>query len=381
MKNALAMIPNAPDAHETIELMRPLLPKAEAILPYLRQIDQNRWYSNFGPLEREFRSRTAKYFSLPEEAVLPCSNATSGLTSVLNAMNRPKQSFCLMPSWTFVATPAAAIAAEMTPYFLDVDDATWALDPAHVKSVLKTFKGVVGAIVVVAPYGRAIDLKAWDKLAADTSIPVVIDAAAGFDAFRNASFGHVPVVFSLHATKVFGVGEGGVIVSRDAGLMRHVQEQTNFGFYTRHISTPGQNSKMSEYVAAVGLAAHDGWAERRREWSELIGLYIDVFEPLAKKHNFVLWMDRDDVTSTCSLRLSEPKADAVISQLNGHGIKARQWWDKGCHRQPAYASYPHEELKVTQAIGDSIVALPFYLDIPRHQIGVMAECLDAILSA
>ena len=51
--------------------------------------------------------------------------------------------------------------------------------------------------------------------------------------------------------------------------------------------------------------------------------------------------------------------NAVISQLQVRGIKARQWWDKGCHTQPAYAKYPHGDLSVTKMLGASVISLPF----------------------
>lgn len=372
-------LPNTPDSLEIVELMKPLLPETKHIVPYLERIDKNRWYSNFGPLEREFQQRLASGYGLTPADVVTCSSATAGMISVLRAMHRPKGSYCIMPSWTFVATPASAISAEMTPYFIDVDDKTWALDPDRVRQEIKKIKGVIGAVIPVAPYGKAIDLMAWAKFSSETSIPVAVDAAAGFDAFREAKFNHIPVVFSLHATKVMGIGEGGFIVSRDHGLMRHVQEQTNFGFYTRHISNAGINSKMSEYTAAVGLAAMDTWPEHRKRWEGLINRYLDLLEPIAEKHRLTLWLERGTVISTCSFRLPDGRADAVISQLQSRGIKARQWWDKGCHRQPAFGAYPHSDLSVTQAIGDSLVSIPFYQDIPEHQVNYIAYHLADIL--
>ena len=67
----------------------------------------------------------------------------------------------------------------------------------------------VGAVMPVVPFGCPIDVAAWDRFRASTEIPVVIDAAAGFDALVP---GAVPAVVSLHATKVLGAGEGGFVV-------------------------------------------------------------------------------------------------------------------------------------------------------------------------
>ena len=365
---------------ETVDLMRPLLPNADDIFPYLKRMDAARWYTNFGPLEQELRKRMGAHFGLTAEHVVTASSATAGLTSVFRALNVPRDSYCLVPSWTFVASPASSIGAEMIPYFMDVDEHTWSLTPALVKQRLTELPGVIGAVLVVAPFGKPVDVAAWDKFTAETSIPVVIDAASGFDGFRNVYFGRTSVVLSLHATKVLGAGEGAVIISRDTSLLRHVQEQTNFGYYTRHISIPGVNAKMSEYTAAVALAALDQWPTRRQQWVETTEHCKAALEPVAEKHQLLLWFPDDSVTTTCNIRLPSATADRVISQLQVRGIKARQWWDKGCHVQPAYSKYPHSDLSVTKALCTSVVSLPFYVDIPTHHFALVAAALDDILS-
>jgi dTDP-4-amino-4,6-dideoxygalactose transaminase len=378
---AQTLIQSEPSVFETVDLMRPLLPMAEDILPYLKRIDAARWYSNFGPLEQELRKRMGAHFGLMADQVMTASSATAGLTSVLRALNLRRDSYCLVPSWTFIASPAASIAAEMIPYFMDVDEQAWALTPERVKQRLTEVPGIIGAVLVVAPFGRPVDVAAWDRFTAETSIPVVIDAASGFDGFRTMAFGKTAVVFSLHATKVLGAGEGAVIVSRDTALLRHVQEQTNFGYYTRHISIPGVNAKMSEYTAAVALAALDLWPVRRQQWVRTTELFNATLMPVVEKHALLLWFSDDSVSTTCNIRLPHPTADRVISQLQVRGIKARQWWDKGCHRQPAYAKYPRGDLSVTEALGESVVALPFYVDMPKHHVALIASALDAVLSS
>ncbi len=377
--HAFAMETPMEQPFETIEMFRPLLPTAKDILPYLERIDAARWYSNFGPLEVSLKARLAEHFKVTPENAVTAASATAGLISVLRALNLPKDSLCIVPSWTFVATPASAIASELTPYFVDVNEDTWALDPESLKKQIPHIKGIIGAVLVVAPFGKTVDIQAWDKFTAETSIPVVVDAASCIDSFRNVKFGKTAVVFSMHATKIIGVGEGAVIISTDTGLLRHVYEQTNFGYYTRRISTPGINSKMSEYSAAVGHAALDLWPERRKQWVETTEYCKKVLEPVAKKHNLILWFPEDAVSTTCNVRLPTETADSVISQLQVRGIKARQWWDKGCIVQPAYAKYPHSDLSVTARLGRSMVSLPFYCDIPKHHLDTIAKTLDLIL--
>ncbi|MBY0408353.1 MAG: DegT/DnrJ/EryC1/StrS family aminotransferase, partial [Rickettsiales bacterium] len=168
-----------------IPVLRPKLPEAERILPYLKQMDASRWYSNYGPLVNAFELRAAEMLHAASGQTVMVANGTVGLTVALQALNVARGSCCLMPSWTFTATPAAAIAAGLQPYFLDVDKITQALSPEQVKVKLEMIKEEVGAVIAVAPYGAPVDVAAWDRFTQETGIPVVIDAAAGFDALAG----------------------------------------------------------------------------------------------------------------------------------------------------------------------------------------------------
>src|SRR5262245_45514864 len=107
-----------------IPIMRPLLPSAEQLLPYLTRIDGARIYTNFGPLANLLEGRLATRFGLPDEGVVTVANATLGLALALAAQDPPPGSLCVLPAWTFVASAHAAVMAGLTPYFVDVDPGT-----------------------------------------------------------------------------------------------------------------------------------------------------------------------------------------------------------------------------------------------------------------
>ncbi len=248
---------------------RPKLPTADAILPYLRQIDANQYYSNFGPMVNEVEARLAARFGVPAECVTTVSNATSGLIAALAAEARTRSrnvndgpAFCLLPAWTFVATLHAVLAAGLEPYLLDVDEETWQLTPEAVEHALGRIPGQPVAVVPVSPFGRPVDMAAWDALSERTGLAVVADAAAAFD---RGTVGRNPAVFSLHATKILAAGEGGFVVSTDAELIQEIRKCINFGFFGERVArSRAINGKMSEYHAAVTLAALDAWPETRR---------------------------------------------------------------------------------------------------------------------
>src|ERR1041385_427161 len=222
----------------TIPVMRPKLPAAGRLAPYLDKIDRAQIYSNFGPLAQALEERLAAHYGVVDGTDCTVANATLGLTLALAEQGAAPGTLCAMPAWTFIASAHAATMAGLVPYFGDVDPETWALEPDQMDEVISRAPGPVGAVMPVVPFGQPIDVAGWDRFHARTKLPVVIDAAAAFDSITP---GNGPAVVSLHATKVFGTGEGGFVMSTDAALKRRIRARTNFGFDgTREAMVPAR---------------------------------------------------------------------------------------------------------------------------------------------
>jgi dTDP-4-amino-4,6-dideoxygalactose transaminase len=356
-----------------IKVLEPRLPTVDAIAPYLREIDSTRWYTNFGPLVRRFEQRLAEHFGIPDGGVVAVANGTLGLTLALRALECQPGGFCLVPSWSFVATAHAVLAAGLTPYFIDVDPDTWAITPDCVRNALRDVAGPVVAVIPVAPFGASLDSEAWDAFGEETAIKVVADAAASFDSARPM---RVPTMISLHATKVFGVGEGGVVVSTDLEVIDAIRALSNFGFAgTRESKVPAFNAKLSEYAAAVGLAALDVWPETRISFAALTASYTEMLAATSGIRPAPGFGD-GTVSSTCNVELGNGSADAVGALLADHGIGTRQWWGAGCHSQAAFAACPHGELSVTDHLANTVLGLPFHLGVGAQDVKRLSEMLQ-----
>jgi len=90
-----------------VPIMRPKLPSAARLAPYLRAIDSSRVYSNFGPLAVEFEKRLAARYGLFGASVTTVANATLGLALALTAQGVRAGTLCAIPAWTFVASALA----------------------------------------------------------------------------------------------------------------------------------------------------------------------------------------------------------------------------------------------------------------------------------
>lgn len=359
---------------QTIPVMRPKLPVADRITPYLRQIDGSRIYSNFGPLARSMEARLAENFGVPENSVCSVANATVGLALALIAQEPQPGSLCIIPAWTFAATPHAVTQAGLIPYFVDVDPETWALDPDKLAAEIAAAPGRVGAVMPVAPFGRPIDVSAWDRFRGRTGIAVVIDAAAAFDSLRP---GLVPSVVSLHATKVLGVGEGGCIASGDIELIKDLRARCNFGFFqSREARVTATNAKLSEYHAAVGLAALDEWEVARKEWVAVADEYAHALQG-SNRVQLQAGFGTDWIAATCVVAIADNGADRVERALGTEKIQTRRWWGRGAHDHPATRHMPRSSLYATETLAQSTIGLPFYRDLEPAAIERIAKCLHA----
>jgi len=356
--------------------MRPRLPSAAEILPYLEAIDEARWYSNYGPLVTRLEQQLARRLGMTAGGVVTTANATAGLTAALLARRAPAGSFCLMPSWTFAATAHAARAAGLIPWFHDVLRSTWALDPGAVRETLKPLAGKVGAVIAVSPFGAPLGIAPWRDLEEQTGIPVVVDAAAGFD---SAVAGPIPQVVSLHATKILGAGEGGFVATTDPELRLRLVACCNFGFLdARSAMLPALNAKMSEYHAAVALAALDAWPATRALHIRIAGWYQNALArcEIARCEAVRLQPGYGNgwATGTTNVILPRP-AEAVARHLRRGGIDTRAWWGQGCHVQPAFADCPRGPLPVTEELGASVLGLPHFPDMRERDVERVAEAL------
>jgi dTDP-4-amino-4,6-dideoxygalactose transaminase len=311
-------------------------------------------------------------------SVVTAANATVAITVALLARRVPAGSLCIVPSWTFVATPHAVRAAGLRPFFHDVDRRTWALNPDEVMETLKDAHRPVAALVVVSPFGAPLDIEAWQDFEDRTGIRVVVDAAAGFDTTRPS---RIPLVVSLHATKILGSGEGGFVSSTDSRLLERFRAGCNFGFQGERIAMlPALNAKMSEYHAAIGLASLAQWRETRQQHARITAWYREIV-PHLDRVSLQPGYGNGWVSATTSVILPPKSSARIAAHLRSAGIETKTWWGEGCHRQPAFIDCPRGGLSVTEELGARVLGLPHFPDMQKTDVERVAATLADALPA
>lgn len=352
------------------------------LLPYLHRIDASHWYSNFGPLVREFEERIGlalEDMSGRSLHVTTVNNATVGLELALTVLDLPRGSRVLVPALTFVATASAVHRAGHAPIAGDIDPETWLLTPEIARQAL--MREQYSAVIPVATFGVPIDVNAWDRFSRETGIPVIVDAAAAYG--NQRTFGEAMTVFSLHATKPLSSGEGGFVVSTSSKLIERIRRLTNFGINLGDtqevpigvVPQAGTNGKMSEYHAAIGLAALQSWNSNASRRLALFRSYMSALTPNGLEAVTVQAGSEDVVRSTLCVTFRHSRLrNTVMEKLAMHGIATRLWYCPLIPDHPAFkTSGEGAQVAVATDVAGRLLGLPFYPELNESQWGEVAD--------
>ena len=358
-----------------IPVLVPHLPLADQLLPFLRRIDSSRIYSNYGPLSREFTAALAARLTprSGEAGVTLTSSGTTAIELALRIRALPRRRFCLMPSYTFIASAHAATNAGLEPFLVDVDERSLTLTPAIALEAMRHMPAPPAAVLVISPFGAPPSLPAWEAFERQTGVPVVFDAAAAAVSIR--SVGHQPQCVSLHATKVLGIGEGGAIFCSDPDTIAAATAMTGFGFggAERLSVMRGGNYRISEYGAAIGLAVLANLETTVDRLRALTAIYASELRNLDLRLQD--GVGTEWVTMTLNVILPAHRVQAAKAKLDAAEIGWRHWWGMGCHTHPAFADLQAADLPVTTELAPRVIGIPFHDQLTPEMIGAVCECL------
>jgi dTDP-4-amino-4,6-dideoxygalactose transaminase len=283
----------------------------------------------------------------------------------------------LTPSFTFAATGLAVQAARCDPVFCDCDPETLQISVDSVARALKSVDGV-GAILLVRPFGIYSDTEELVALARRHGCQILIDAAAALGAPNARQFDNTLVeVFSLHATKCFAVGEGGLILAPPEHEV-DMRRGLNFGFAEQETVRLGANGKMSEFHAAIGLSVLDDFDDIIRRRQIVAKRYAEVLSRSAKVDR--VWPTAVSPWSFYPVLL-RPGVDlkAIIEDAANRGVELRRYY------HPLHEMrYFRDELCVgtlanTRDMASRMICMPVYSDMTDQEQEEILSLLDGLI--
>ena len=375
------------NASRKIPLVQPNPPKLSGLLPQLAAIEESGIFSNYGPvntrLEREFLELM---FHQTGACVTVC-NATIGLMSALKHVASPKPSsrnFALMPAFTFAAAAHAALWAGLTPLLCDIDEASWTPSAESEERLLQRFGADIAVIFPYATFGNCLDLDRYEAISRRYGIPVVIDAAASLGTLANdrrafgTGFAH-PVVFSMHATKAFAVGEAGLVYCANPDVIDAIRAMGNFGFgQPRSATMPGINSKLPEIMALIALAKLREFDILAAYRSEIAELYRTELPGWTFQHMRGLRHAQQFMPVLLPQPLAARRQN-IIAALADRGIGAATYFSPHLAQQPYFQqTCLADDLPNTNNIAARILSLPISDFITPEQVATVCQTLQRI---
>jgi dTDP-4-amino-4,6-dideoxygalactose transaminase len=304
------------------------------------------------------------------------ANGTDALALILRGLGIGPGDAVATVSHTAVATVAAIEMVGATPVLIDIDPATYTMDPAELDAVLRAppaFLPPIRAVIPVHLYGQPAAIEAILALAARHGIAVIEDCAQCHGAMagdRKSGTLGVAAAFSLYPTKNLGaLGDGGVIATDDAALADRIAALRQYGWKERYVSDlPGVNSRLDEVQAAilsVKLAHLDAANARRLEIAARYDAALagTGFAPPARRpgatHVFHQYVIR------CADRA------AVQAHLRALGIGTNVHYPVPVHAQPAYrgrVALGPAACRATERAAAEVLSLPMFPELTDPQV-------------
>ena len=303
---------------------------------------------------------------------IACASGTDALLLALKALNLKPGDEVITSPFTFFATAGAIHNAGGTPVFVDIDPATFNLDPER---TLAAVTPRTRAVVPVHLYGQMAAMERLLPLST-RGIPLIEDAAQAIGARRSidgewrmaGELGWV-TAYSFFPSKNLGAwGDGGMMVtSDDVAAERLRRLRLHGGAKQYHHDEIGTNSRLDTLQAAVLLAKLPhlaDWSARRRAHAAsygeaLAGLPVQV--PVVERAN-------EHIFHQYTLRV--PRRDALQAHLKARGVSSAVYYPVPLHLQPCFAhlAYRPGSLPEAERAAGEVISLPVYPELVPAQL-------------
>ncbi len=268
---------------------------------------------------------------------------------------------------TAVATVSAIESAGAIPVLVDIDPATYTIDPGKIEAAITPR---TQAIIPVHLYGAAVDLKPIIDLTRRYRLKLIEDCAQAhgtrYAGRPVGSYGDV-ACFSFYPTKNLGaIGDGGLVATSDPTIADNLRLLRQYGWRERYISEiAGWNSRLDELQAAilrVKLRHLDEDNDKRRQLAaiydeQLAGFVTTPIELSGTRHVYHLYVIR------------HPEREALMAYLREQGIGTAIHYPVPIHLQPAYRGRLGDvgSLPETEQAAREIISLPIYPELPESE--------------
>jgi perosamine synthetase len=301
------------------------------------------------------------------------NSGTSALHLALLSIGIGPGDEVIVPSFTFAATANSVALTGAKPVFVDIDPATYNIDPTLIESAITKH---TKAIQVVHLYGLPADMNAILAIAKKHDLLVVEDAAqahlASIEGKPVGTFGDA-AAFSFYPTKNMTSGEGGMIVLKKPEHAKVCKLLRNQGMEKRYQNeVVGFNLRMTDIHAAIGISQLNKihkWTRIRQDnanfLNEKISSVVTPFVPKGYTHVFHQY----------TVRVSKHR-DEFSAKLTQLGIGNSVYYPTQVHKLPSFNL--DLELKHTEDATMQVLSLPVHPSLSKKDLKRIADAVNLV---
>ncbi|MFZ9708917.1 MAG: DegT/DnrJ/EryC1/StrS family aminotransferase [Steroidobacteraceae bacterium] len=327
------------------------------------------------------------------------SSGTDALLAALMALDIGAGDAVVTTPYTFFATAGTIARVGARPLFVDIDPATYNLNPAALAAFLdrdcerrgadlihRATGSRVCAIMPVHLYGQMVDMDPIMALAQRHDLWVIEDAAQAIGAAdakgrRACSIGDIGCL-SFFPTKNLGAfGDAGMCVTNDAALAAKLARVRVHGMEPKYYhSLIGGNFRLDELqavVLSIKLKHLDAWTLARQENA---CFYFGAFEKAGLTSTVTLPAAIAGVRHIYNQFIVRcPERDTLKQHLTAAGIGSEIYYPVPLHLQECFASLGYREgdfLESERAARETL-ALPIFPELSQDQLQYVVDSFAA----
>ncbi|QDM28155.1 DegT/DnrJ/EryC1/StrS family aminotransferase [Tardiphaga sp. vice304] len=322
-----------------------------------------------GSAVSSFETAFSKYVGCSD--CVTVASGTDALALSMRALGIGRGDEVITTALTFSGTALAILHCGATPHFVDVNLATYCIDPDAIRAGINSR---TAAILPVHLFGHPCDMNAIMEIASGNGLAVIEDCAqahgAKLDGKNLGTFGNA-AAYSFYPTKNLGaMGDGGAVLTNDPDLTKRLRRLRNYGFDGRdRVSTAiGFNSRLDEIQAAIleVLLLHldDGNIDRRT--------VADRYRTLLRGHAIGLPPDNSG-SIYHQFAVRHDNRDALMQHLAQNQIDTSVHYAPAVHKHPVFATGPTRHLPVTEKLSRTLLSLPIQPEIAMDSVDRIAD--------
>lgn len=343
-----------------------------------------------GPEVTELEQRLAAFCGAAH--CVSVSSGTDALQIAMMAEGIGPGDAVFLPAFTYTATAEVPLLLGATPVFVDIDPATFQIDPAHLEARIGAVRAAgrlrPRAVVGVDLFGQPAPWPTLRDIAARHGLFTLDDCAQAFGAALGGErLGRAAdaTATSFFPSKPLGAyGDGGALFTESderAALYRSLR--THGEGTTRYdVQRIGMNGRLDTLQAAVLLAKLDVFEAELARRETIARRYDEALvsafaTPVRVRESSSAWaiyavLLRDGATR-----------EAMQTRLRARGVPSAVYYPKPLHHQPAYrAAHDGTALPVSEDVATRIMALPLHPDLDDAQVArVIEACLEGAANA